>query len=527
MQYAEDDLRKLNDSVSVEEFKKFAQNVKPSDNQKYELWLECGRISPYSGRVINLTELFSPEIEIEHIVPYSQCMDDSFLNKTLCERTINEIKKNRTPYEYFGHDINGWKEFKDRIKSFSDVKQEHFTRQELPDGFLNSQLNNSAYVAREVVKQFKKICYDVRITNGQATSHLRRFWGLNELLNPDGLNEKSRDDHRHHTIDAIAIAFTNDFYINLLSRNSHFEYTGRMRVEGMKLPYPGFVEEVKGMLEIILVSYRNKKRLLTVKNNKYVHSKSADKAVQKTFQVRGQLHEETNFGLIKNPNTNSQSYVVRKPVTSIETDKQIEKIVDPKIKNILKKHIEIHGGKIKQALTMPVFMTTKLGKKVPIQKVRMIDNSENLIQIRPNQNLFVSSGNNYCIAIYQDENGKRDYQTISFYEAVKRRKEGQSIIPQMKGDKGFLFSLKQKDMVIVYEKHSDEIDWNNHEELFKRLYRVVKFSGNQINLVLHQYTNVNSDKPKDYPSGVVLIKKVSTIKAIKVQVDTLGNIVKT
>lgn len=528
MQYAEDDLRKLNGKVDAEEFRKFSRNVKPADKEKYELWLECGRISPYSGRVINLSELLSPEIEIEHIIPYSRCMDDSFMNKTLCERSINEQKKNRTPYEYFGHDINKWKEFKERIKSFNDSKQEHFTRHELPEGFLSSQLNNTAYVAREVIKHFKKVCYDVRATNGQATGHLRRFWALNEILNPDGENEKSRDDHRHHTIDAVAIAFTNDFFINLLSRNSRFEYTGRMRVEGMKMPYPGFMEEVRDKVNTILVSYRNKKRLLTVKNNKYRYSKAQNKPVQKTYQVRGPLHEETNYGLINNPHTGGQNYVVRKPLSTIETEKQIEKIVDPAIKKLIKSHIDNNGGKIASALKLPVFMTSKDGKKIPVNTVRMIDNAENLIQLRPKENpkLFVSSGNNYCIAIYEGSDGKRDYQTISFYDAVKRKKTGQSVVPLSMGNKPLLYDLRQKDMVIAYKNHPEEIDWNNEASLFSQLYRVIKFSGNQINLGLHQFTNINSDKPKQYAAGVVLIKKINTLKAIKVKINTLGKIVR-
>jgi CRISPR-associated endonuclease Csn1 len=529
MQYAEDDLRKLNGKVDTDEFKKFARNIRSADKEKYELWLECGRISPYSGRVINLTELFSPEIEIEHIMPYSRCMDDSFMNKTLCERTINEQKKNRSPYEFFGHDLNKWKEFKDRIRNFNDRKQEQFTRQELPEGFLNSQLNNTAYVAREVVKHFKRICYDVRVTNGQATNHLRRFWGLNELLNPDGLNEKSRDDHRHHTIDAIAIAFTNDYYINLLSRHSRFEYTGRMRVENMKLPYADFVEEVKEKLQKIFVSYRNKKRLLTVKNNKYRYSKSGTKPIQKTFQVRGSLHEETNYGVIKNPHTGIKDFVVRKLITSIETDKQIEKIIDPKIREIVKKHIAENGGKPTQALKIRVSMKTKNGMRVPILKVRMVDNAKNLIQLRPKENpkLFVSSGNNYAIAIYEGADGKRDYQTISFYDAVKRKKQGQPVIPLNKDNKHLLFSLKQKDMIVIYNNHPDEIDLSNQAELFKKLYQVVKFNVNgQISLALHNYSNINTDRPKEYPEGAVINTRNTTIKAIKVKVDTLGTIEK-
>ena len=98
MEFAEEDLRKIDGSINVEDFRKFAKNVKPSDRTKYDLWLQCGRISPYTGKPISLGKLFSSEIEIEHILPYSRTMDNSFRNKTLCEREFNAIKVKQTPF---------------------------------------------------------------------------------------------------------------------------------------------------------------------------------------------------------------------------------------------------------------------------------------------------------------------------------------------------------------------------------------------------------------------------------------------
>ncbi|MBS1773975.1 MAG: hypothetical protein JST82_14045 [Bacteroidetes bacterium] len=526
MQYAEDELKKVNEDIDTEEFKKFSRNVKTSDREKYALWLECGRISPYTGNVINLTRLFSSEIEIEHIIPYSKCMNDSFNNKTLCERHINEEKGNRTPYEYLGNDTEKWKEFKERIRYFKDNKQEQFTRTELPDDFLSSQLNNTAYVAREVQKHLKKVCKEVNITNGQATSWLRKFWGLNELLNPDGTNEKSRHDHRHHIIDAIVIAFTSIQYIQILSRESQFDGSGRMRVEGIKFPFPSFKLQVNEKLNDVLVSYRNKKRLLNVKTNKYIHSDSDRLHHQKTFQVRGALHEETHYGIIKNPRTGESNYVVRKPVNTIDTEKQIDKIVDPQIQNIIRDHIVANGGKIKPALVNPVYMKTKTGKNVPIKNVRMLDNSERLIQLRPKENskLFVSSGSNYCIAIYENESGERDFETVSFFDAVKRKKASQHLMPFTKNGKKLIFSLKQKDMVILYDKHPDEVDWNDKRDLHKRLCRVIKFD--VVGQVFFGRHNISKlDKTVDRNINLFQ-QKYSTMKAIKVQIDILGNIKK-
>ena len=48
-----------------------------SDKLKYRLWKECNRVCPYSGNAINRHDLFTqPIYEIEHIIPYSRCLDD-------------------------------------------------------------------------------------------------------------------------------------------------------------------------------------------------------------------------------------------------------------------------------------------------------------------------------------------------------------------------------------------------------------------------------------------------------------------
>ncbi|MGD0014632.1 MAG: type II CRISPR RNA-guided endonuclease Cas9, partial [Bryobacteraceae bacterium] len=54
---------------------------------KYKLWEECGKTCPYTGKHISQTALFgeNPEFQIEHILPYDRSLDDSFMNKTLCE----------------------------------------------------------------------------------------------------------------------------------------------------------------------------------------------------------------------------------------------------------------------------------------------------------------------------------------------------------------------------------------------------------------------------------------------------------
>jgi CRISPR-associated endonuclease Csn1 len=528
LQFCEKELHKIKDNIDIVEFKKFAKNVKSSDNEKYKLYLECGRISPYTGKVISLKELFSPEIEIEHIIPYSKSMDDSFINKTLCEKKFNADVGKELKALWFKERPEERKEFIDRVKYFNDAKQEKFLTEVIPEDFLHSQLTNNAYIAKEARKKFKTICRDVYITNGQATSELRRLWNLNIILNPDGKNEKSRDDHRHHAIDALVIANTEQKYLQTLSTASNFDFKGKLSINNFPIPFDDFWFKAFQMLNGTFISYRNKKRLITTKKNKYIHSKKP--LEQKTISIRGPLHEETLYGQITNPETGDSCYVIRKPVSSIETYKQIDKIVDKGIREIIKTHIENNGGEkqLKAAMKLPIYMISKdEKKKILIKTVRMIDPAENMIQLRPNENkkLFVSSGSNFCMAIYENPDTlKRDYETVTFYQAVKRKLSNQPIFPIEKNNKKLLVSLKQNELVVTYKNHMEEINWEDKKDIFDRLFRIIKFDvTGQIFLGRHNLAKI--DLKKDRNLNLIQCR-ANTFKGVKIRITTTGKLIR-
>ena len=81
------------------------ENVKRKDIEKQILWEELNlkdataRCCPYSGKQISAEMLFTDEVEINHILPFSRTLDDSKNNKVVCIREANRIKGNRTPWE--------------------------------------------------------------------------------------------------------------------------------------------------------------------------------------------------------------------------------------------------------------------------------------------------------------------------------------------------------------------------------------------------------------------------------------------
>src|SRR5260221_9296470 len=176
------------DKVFIAEFKAFSKITKQEDKLKHRLWRECGRICPYTGNIINLTDCFSSEVEIEHIIPLSRSLDDSFNNKTLTYRNINAEKGSMTPIEYMEKKGgNALKNFKRRLKSkvnnFSDNKRELFLAENIKSDFSSNQISNTSYIATYTRKKMWEVCKNVQFTNGSATSELRnKDWSLSNLL---------------------------------------------------------------------------------------------------------------------------------------------------------------------------------------------------------------------------------------------------------------------------------------------------------------------------------------------------------
>lgn len=503
-----------------DDFEAFTKEVKKSDLEKYKLWLEADRISPYSGKVISLSDLISnQEIEIEHILPFSRSLDNSFANKTLCERSINSFKTNLTPLEYFERRPEKEKtDFQKRIARFSNpFKKSIFLTENLPDSFTNSQLSDTAYIARKSVEKLSECIEKVYTTKGGVTHMIRKDLGLNSILHyegtPDVINEmKNRGDHRHHFIDAVVIAATSQSLIQKISRATE-SGNGNPKLN-LEPPWPRFRSDLEDMVNGLLIVHKFPKKLVRSSINKYKHDKRPDKKRLIQKSLRGPLHEDTLYGKITNPYTGEENYVVTKRIINLN-EAQLDKIVDEKIKQYLKELIDKNGSWA-QTIKDPILFNGK-----PLRRVRMINNSSSLPILRENTKTYIEPGNNYALVIYEGENGKRDYLSLSFYNAIKNKKELDQLYPPEINGKKILFCLTHYDKFLIYTEHSDEIDWNNFEDLNGRIYHVIKFTNNNIYLGKSILSRIQADKDK---MPLKLQCNSNTIKAIKVKLNLLGEI---
>jgi CRISPR-associated endonuclease Csn1 len=472
--------------------------AKPSrdDIIKYKLWEECGCVCPYTGKAISQTSLFGPhpEFQVEHILPYSRTLDDSYMNKTLCWVHENINKGNQTPYEYYAENKKEqFEQILQRIAVLPYPKRRRFWQKEVElDNFIQRQLNDTRYINRKVVEYMKTLGVSVRGSKGQITAELRHQWGLNSILDLTGPGLKNREDHRHHAIDAAVTAVVNQKQLHALAESKYSRGD-----HPFNPPWEGFRENLERTVNTINVSH------------------------EVTRKVSGQLHEETNYGPTGLKDDKGQDiFVYRKSLEAL-TLPMVGKIVDPVVRSIIQARLEEFGirtkgkGAIpKEVWKEPVYMKSNNGAKVPIKKVRIRDVFNNMIMIKDASGKpyrAVAPGNNHHIEIfeYKDKKGnnKRDGIVVSMFEAVQRSRAGKPVVCRnSEPDKKFVCSLAKNEMFML------ETDGS------LVLHRVQKISSNT-QIFFRQHTFAG-----DLIKIVAVSKVPNQLNGYKVTVDPLGRI---
>jgi len=246
------------------------ERVRRDDIEKMILWDDLSfdpadRRCPYSGAQISTNMLLSDAVEVEHILPFSQTLDDSLNNKTVALRQANRSKGNRTPWEA-QHDFaaQGW-DYADilaRAEHMPKGKRYRFAedgyQRWLKDdaGFLPRALNDTRHLSKVAREYVNLICPNTRVIPGRMTAMLRGKFGLNNVLGLNG--EKNRNDHRHHAVDACVIAVTDQ---GLLQRFARASASARERqlnrlVENMPRPWDSYREHVRRAISAIWVSHK-------------------------------------------------------------------------------------------------------------------------------------------------------------------------------------------------------------------------------------------------------------------------------
>ena len=418
-------------------------NMQPSrdDITKILLAEECGYKCPYTGETISLSSLIgvNPRYDIEHIIPRSRSMDNSFLNKTLCLHEENRnVKRNRTPYEAY-HGTAKYDEILDRVSRFAGKlakrKLELFkmTTDEVTarfEDFSNRQLNDTRYASIEAAA-YLGLLYGgvntsidgkrrVNVLSGGVTAMIRAFHGLNTILNDGG--DKTRKDHRHHAVDAIAIGVTSPGMVKHLSDAIRIQETygpvehyrtGSISRLGS---WPSMLDDSRQRISELLASHHVSRK------------------------VRGPLHEATFYSKDHHNESNGKLLPFKHvPVDLSSLEKaKIPSIVDEGIRRAVEAKLEeLNMDDPKKAFrnqeNLPELISKDGQTRIPIKKVK-IRRTQNTITIGKNgRQRNVVSGNNHHMLIYAvlDEEGKEvkwEGDVVSLLEAKERQKNNQPVV---------------------------------------------------------------------------------------------------
>lgn len=392
--------------------KEFGFAPTKNDVIKYKLWQELaprGYKSLFSDEYIAKADIFSSKIDVEHILPKALIYDDSFSNKTLAYRNVNLKKSNRTAIDFITEDhsstvddyINRVKTLYNKGKgSISKGKHDRLLKsaKDIREGFIERDLRNSQYIAKKARNMLLEVFRVVTPTTGRITDKLREDWGIinvmKELNMPKyrelGLvyveerkNGKQvekikdwtkRNDHRHHAMDALAVAFTTHSHIqyinNLNARRdeTHEKHKVIQNIENLIThkvkddkgnykrtfikPMPRFRTEAKKHLASVLVSFKAKNKVVTRNVNKTKKGNGFHTTLELT--PRGQMHKETVYGRAKRPKLKATKLNKRFAF------KEVKDIIHKGQRNLILEHLKAFDNKPEIAFD------TKTLKKKPL-----------------------------------------------------------------------------------------------------------------------------------------------------------------
>ncbi|MCQ8279438.1 type II CRISPR RNA-guided endonuclease Cas9 [Acetobacteraceae bacterium KSS8] len=503
---------------------------KGANRARVKLWEELNRENAldrrcvYTGAIISAAMLFSPEVEIDHILPFSETLDDSQGNRLLCMRSANREKRKRSPWEAFGGTAR-WDEIAERATRLPREKRWRFEpdamqRFDKDGGFLARHLIDTQHLSR-LTREYASVLYPDRgegsskvwVTPGRLTEMLRRHWGLNGLL-PDhnyggGADQpKNRLDHRHHALDALVVAVTDRSMLQRIATASgrHGQGEADRLVGELPAPWEGFRDDAKRAVNAVVTSHRADRG--TVGPQKRRPDRDA---------TAGRLHNDTAFGLTGKRENGVELVVHRVPLTSLKpADLQDggRRVADPFLRETLRAATAGTEGKAFVAALTEVARTHPAFSG--LRRVRVVE-PLSVIPIRDRQGQAYKGykgDSNYRFDIWETKDGTWLPEIVSMFDVHQPGWE--SAIRSQHHNARKVLSLHRDDMVAI------------DRDAGRELMVVVKFSGTQLVLAPPNEAGSLKDRHdnKDDPFRYTFCSAASLKRwrTRQVRIDELGRV---
>lgn len=204
-------------------------------------------ICPYTGRNMEIEEIFRGTVNREHILPKGDTLLDGMNNLVLADANANAFKGKRSPYDAFSGgydwtDTSGktahidYSQILKRVEKYPEEKKWAFyegamERFKDEENFLKRFDGDTKYLGK-IALEYLQCLYPpnkrpIKVVRGGITAMLRKHWGvhnlLRDMLRDEGLSfdevedkkeaekqKKFREDHRHHLIDALVVGLVNE-----------------------------------------------------------------------------------------------------------------------------------------------------------------------------------------------------------------------------------------------------------------------------------------------------------------------------
>ena len=521
------------------------------DLVKFKLFEEQSGVCAYSLRQMSLEHLFDPDYaEVDHIVPYSICFDDSYRNKVLVLTEENRNKGNRLPLEY----LTG-KKMEDFIVWVNASVRDYRKRQRLlkeritPEDEASFKERNlqdtktaSRFLMNYISDQLEFTTFrsgrkkHVTAVNGSVTAYLRKRWGISKIRANGDL---------HHAEDALVVACTTDGLIQAVTRYSRARElrfsqatSGRFLVDPdtgeviKEFPYPW--HDFRWELEARLSS----DPVHAVKGRGFPLYTTDEVKVSPLFvsrmprrKVTGAAHKET----VKSGKALDDGVlVVKKPLTELKLDKdgEISNYYMPQSDRLLYEALKARllqfDGDGKKAFAEPFYKPKHDGSQGPlVRKVKLCEPSTLNVAVHKGKGIadnesmvridvfHVEGDGYYFVPIYVADTLKKELPSLACVSG-----KAASEWKEMK-DEDFLFSLYPNDLIKVTHKKTIKLskaqadsDLPESYEAKSELLYFIKANISTVAIACRTHDN-------SYQIGSLGIKTLVSIE--KYTVDVLGN----
>lgn len=559
------DNEKKNEDARKRLREEFGEDFNITDDvlKKFRLWEEQNETCPYTGKKINITDLFGPhpKFDFEHTIPRSLSYDDSLENLTLCDSNFNRkekkqripselpnfeeisrrfermyeskideclsaIERNKTRAGYIDPEVKNRKivaRHKAQLElDYYKGKLRRVNAKEVTGGFKHSQLNDTRIITKFALQYLKSVFPHTFPVKGSMTDTFKKQWNLGMYAG----DNKDRSNYRHHAVDALTIACVNRRKFNQLSeaiRNSsdgtHLKFAK---------PWDSFDKDVLAAVQYIVPKHfvddnslrQTKKVLRDTRTGKPKLDKNGNKIYIQGNTARGSLHKDTFYGCIMTPpekDSEPQKIFVQRVSVDTLTKDSADKIVDKGIRNTFINNLETGKQSLadiqKDGILLPYQIN---GKDVYVKRIRIkakptsplvLKKHNNVIDHNPKdykQNYYVVNDENYLIALYRGKDDKGKEKSVSLplnlLEAIKNKQNGKNLYDPKRDGLDLYKVLKIGKIVILQNSYDENVFDLPAEQIWKRMYRVSGLA-KSAKIIYIKLSHITNSKAWEYIPG--------------------------